>query len=1735
MEESFPRGGSQKRSEQVTVKKRPKENDNLFSTHHEEGTETKKRKKSKEDQEKPKTFRQKSEMPSTAEPSVVILKFKNLSVGMLMLGCVKEAKDFELAVSLPYGLTGFVHATNICEAYSKILSEQVEKDVPLEGLTPLSGLYSPGMLVRCAISSLESTAGGFHSVKLSVNPKHVNKALAARSLRTGMLLSGCLSSVEDHGYLIDIGVSGTKAFLPRQKAQVFLNQASKGATLAVGQYLNCVIEDVKNDGRIVRLSVTQSDVAAAFATEEQNWTLNNLLPGLVVKAKIQKVGSDRISLSFLSSYTGIVDFLHFEPKKSNDYQNDQEVKACILWIDPSSKSIRLTLRQSFLQPGNPLRQLASHQIGSMPESCTVKVLYKNTGALFQLDGETLAFAFKNHLLPSKGPVNIEKFKAGTSHTGRITDFSPMDEILILSLKKTVVEGLYLRHDDIQAGQLLEGSVDHIEAVGMVVKVTKHLTGLVPRLHLADVLLHQPEKKYSPGDQIRCRVIKVRVLECEPAQEKLLLSFKLHQEGEEEAAAAEKHYPRKKNALKQETGKLVDTKIVKKTDQGFNVSVLPEETRAFLPKMHLSDHVANCELLWQWLEEGELLPGAMCLSSTKEQNILTKKTALISSLEQGLCVKDICNVQLGMLLTGFVKNIMPYGVFVEFPYGLVGLVPKAQISDKFVTNIREHFVEGQTVVAKVTNADEEKKRILLTLKMSECAPDDCSTGSFSELSQCFTELHLLKGLISKKADPEGGENLSTLVPGKKLSLVVENVEEDGSVLFSVGRIAGARTVSATQHHIAGKSLVAGQKVKAAVLHVDVLKSHVHVSLGATLLCKRKETLKENSAYSAIVQHVAEEFAIASLEGTGQLAAVPVACHFNDTFRFESERFTVGQNISLILKTTSTDEHGILLAVQNPADMRTNKKVDQKTPASNVSSTAMKHGLRVGEVVTGTVKTVKPTCVLVSISDKVVGTIHVSQIMEDCPLGSFPTSKLKPKQSVTCRVIGGKDVKTHRFLPITHPHFKQSVPELSILPSLMNVEDRVPPATELKTYTAGQKVTCYVLKYNKEKKYLEVEIAPEIRGRVELLLLSQSSKILKRPEKSFKHGQALSATVVGPDITHTHLCLSLTEVYTLSEGSVLIGCVKKVIPGTGLVVSLPFGKTGKAGLFHISDCYAEASLENFSAGKFVGCCIVSTSKTIEVSLRQSRTNPRSKSNVVDAEIPSIDKLEVGQLVSGFVGSITDKGVFFRLSSSIVGHIQFQQVTRYYVPGLSLYEKYIPEGTSLTAKILCVDTKENHVALSLLPEETGKPDVIPVSAGLRPRKNKEDKKQNKKGKRKRTDSESESQDISPKKKKSQGSHEDEDSGVEVYCREEENENKKGKSLKEQKENALVKTPVSRLKVLSGFSWDVNLNTLKTASAAAKEEQSSDSDDDEKQPKTKKTQKEKVMEKKQAEKELSKLEATLMDVHRQPQSAEDFDRLVLGSPNSSILWLQYMAFHLHATEIEKARAVAERALKTISFREEQEKLNVWVALLNLENLYGTEETLLKAFERAVQYNEPLKVFQQLADIYIKSEKFKQAEDLYNTMLKRFRQEKSVWLKYGTFLLKQGQTDATHRLLQRALKGLPDKEHVDVISKFAQLEFHLGDVERAKALFESTLSNYPKRTDLWSVYIDMMMKHGSQKEVRDIFERVIHLSLAAKRIKFFFKRYLEYEKKHGSPESVQAVKEKALEYVEAKSSLTKT
>ncbi|MCO5547403.1 hypothetical protein L7F22_000851 [Adiantum nelumboides] len=266
-------------------------------------------------------------------------------------------------------------------------------------------------------------------------------------------------------------------------------------------------------------------------------------------------------------------------------------------------------------------------------------------------------------------------------------------------------------------------------------------------------------------------------------------------------------------------------------------------------------------------------------------------------------------------------------------------------------------------------------------------------------------------------------------------------------------------------------------------------------------------------------------------------------------------------------------------------------------------------------------------------------------------------------------------------------------------------------------------------------------------------------------------------------------------------------------------------------------------------------------------------------------------------------------------------------------------------------------------------------------------------------------------------------------------------------------------------------------------------------------------------------------------PESSEDFEKLVHGSPNSSFIWIKYMAFLLSLGDIEKARAVADRALQIINFREEGEKLNVWVALLNLENAYGNpaKEATLGVFNRALQYCDPKKLYLALLGIYERSGQHDMVDELLKTMLQKFKMSCKVWLKRIHNFLRQSMPEAAHKTLDRALLSLPQRKHIKAISQAAIAEFKIGSAERARNLFESILRNYPKRVDLWNVYLDQETVLGDSSVIRALFERVTSLELPPKKMKSLFKKYLEYEKMHGNEERVEYVKAKAMQYVETR------
>ena len=78
----------------------------------------------------------------------------------------------------------------------------------------------------------------------------------------------------------------------------------------------------------------------------------------------------------------------------------------------------------------------------------------------------------------------------------------------------------------------------------------------------------------------------------------------------------------------------------------------------------------------------------------------------------LAIKDL---RPGMVLTGTVRNVIDFGVFVDIGVHQDGLVHVSQISDKFIRHPSEVLAVGDIVKVVVLDADEKKKRISLSIK------------------------------------------------------------------------------------------------------------------------------------------------------------------------------------------------------------------------------------------------------------------------------------------------------------------------------------------------------------------------------------------------------------------------------------------------------------------------------------------------------------------------------------------------------------------------------------------------------------------------------------------------------------------------------------------------------------------------------------------------------------------------------------------------------------------------------------------------------------------------------------------------------------------------------------------------------------------------------------------------------------------------------------------------------------
>ncbi len=91
------------------------------------------------------------------------------------------------------------------------------------------------------------------------------------------------------------------------------------------------------------------------------------------------------------------------------------------------------------------------------------------------------------------------------------------------------------------------------------------------------------------------------------------------------------------------------------------------------------------------------------------------------------IEKISDLKPGMVLEGTVTNVAAFGAFVDVGVHQDGLVHVSALSNRFVSDPREVVKSGQVVRVKVLEADPERKRISLTLRLDD-EPSSGGAGS-----------------------------------------------------------------------------------------------------------------------------------------------------------------------------------------------------------------------------------------------------------------------------------------------------------------------------------------------------------------------------------------------------------------------------------------------------------------------------------------------------------------------------------------------------------------------------------------------------------------------------------------------------------------------------------------------------------------------------------------------------------------------------------------------------------------------------------------------------------------------------------------------------------------------------------------------------------------------------------------------------------------------------------------------
>ena len=500
----------------------------------------------------------------------------------------------------------------------------------------------------------------------------LDKAREFLSYEVDEIVTGTILKKIKGGYSVRVGKN--EAFLPFSLASL---ERDKDYTEEKFKFL------IKEKGRN-NLTLSRTDLVKK---EELDY-FNSINVGDVVDGKVKEVLDFGVILE-LGPTTGFIHISEVSWDQVSDliekFGINDIVKAKIIEKDDEKRKIKLSLKQLEVDPWIEFKN--THTVGDTVKGTVKEVL--DFGLVVEIS-RNKGFVHISELAWNNAAKVLKQYKEGDIIEAKIISIDDEKKNIKLSVKQLLENPWDSVKEKYSIGDVLERPIAEVFEFGLLVELEKGIEGL---LHVSDLAYRRVSNlpsKYNVGENIKFKIINFN-------NEKNRLSL---------SAKALLDDVWEKIDEKYNVGDIVKGKVINVQDYGIFIEI-QEGIEVFIHKNEFS---------WDKNENKEYRTGDEV--EFKIINIDKSEKKIGGSIKQ-LTVspwKEAAEqYKKGNKVTVPITSIQENFVLVKLTDRFDGMIPKKELTEEFLKEISEKFSVGDEVEAIVTELNEKKKSIVLSVR------------------------------------------------------------------------------------------------------------------------------------------------------------------------------------------------------------------------------------------------------------------------------------------------------------------------------------------------------------------------------------------------------------------------------------------------------------------------------------------------------------------------------------------------------------------------------------------------------------------------------------------------------------------------------------------------------------------------------------------------------------------------------------------------------------------------------------------------------------------------------------------------------------------------------------------------------------------------------------------------------------------------------------------------------------